>query len=209
MSELVNSAAIEGPVKLEVSMKVVEYGEMLDELKGFTITSDEDFKLASEILLQTKKHLKSIEARRKEVTDPLNKALTAIRSWFKPAEETLEQTEAFLKKEIASYSLRLQKANEEAAREAALAAQRNDFDGAHTAHMAMQTLPSAKGITVTERWEHVVEDVSLVPREFLTVDHSAVKIYLKNAVQAGEEPAPIPGIRFEKVGGVTARPSAK
>jgi hypothetical protein len=177
-----------------VVAKQEEAIEILEGFQDFEIEDDDDYEVVAEGVKEVKRIAKDIDARRKKVTAPLNAALAEFRSWYKPALDLLERTEMVLKGKLGVYE-RLQEARSREAMEAAAAAAREgDFDGAHEASKGIVSAPSVKGVTIVRYWDYEIEDISKVPRRYLCLDHSAVKIYIKAAGK--EEPAPIPGLRF-------------
>jgi hypothetical protein len=189
-------------VKLEVVKaqdsvdKAREQGEdYLAAFEDFEIETPEDYEVASDCLKDVKKVAKQIKAEKELATKPMNTALRQVRSWFAPAEKALADTEKLLKTKIADWTLLQEQRNREAMQKAAAASQAGNFDEAHEAAKQITDRPKAKGITVSQPgWDYILEDLSKVPREFLALDHSAVKIHLKNA--GAEKPTPIPGVKF-------------
>lgn len=177
-----------------VSQKEEQAKEILNGFKDFEIEDDEDYEVVAEGVKEIKKIAKEIDARRKKVTEPLNAALNEFRSWYKPAMTILENTEQFLKGKLAQYGRMKEQQSVLAMEAAASAARAGDFDGAHEASKGIVSAPTAKGVTLTRYWDYEIEDLDKVPRRYLCLDHSAVKIHIKNAQK--EEPSPIPGLRF-------------
>ena len=189
---------IETEEKKELAKRAASYEDILDELKDFEIKDDDDFEFASDTLKHIKTFYKEIEKKRKAVTDPLNKALTEFRSWYKPSLDLLKEGENILKGRIGEYTLKKDKEREEQMRQIAAASQKGDFDAAHTAAQNIVETPTARGVSSTRLWDYQVTDLSKVPREWLTLDHSKVKIHIREAGK--DKPADIEGIEFfEKV----------
>lgn len=180
----------------DVEERTKEAEEYLAGFEDFQIEDDDDLEVAVECLKEVKTNYKKIKAEQELATKPMNSALRQVRSWFKPALVVLESTERLLKGKVAAYHLRLEEQSRRAMEEAAAASAAGDFDGAHEASKGIVAAPQSKGVSITRHWDYVVEDPDQVPRQFLTVDHSAVKIHIKGAGK--EMPDPIPGIRFEE-----------
>jgi predicted DNA-binding protein len=194
--------SVEQGEQQEMLVRAQQYQQELVALQEFQIEDAEDFSTASEILREVKSIAKEVESRRRKVTDPLNAAIKEFGKWYKPALDTLLTMEGVLKSKISEYTERQRVANEAAMRAAAAAARAGNFEAAHEASKGIVEEARAQGITTREVWQYEIEDLSQVPREYLALDHSAVKIYLK---QAGAEPKPIPGLRFFKQVNVIAR----
>jgi hypothetical protein len=194
---------VETEEKKELAKSAASYEQIIEELRGFEIEDDDDFQFASDTLKHIKTFYKEIEAKRKKVTDPLNQALKEFRSWYKPSLDLLSEGERILKKSIGDYSLKKEREREEQMRKIAEASQKGDFDGAHIAAQNIVETPAARGISSTRAWDYKVLDLSEVPREWLTLDHSKVKIHIKNAGK--NKPEAVPGIEFYEKAGVTVR----
>lgn len=177
-----------------IEEKQEEAAEIIEAFKNFEIEDDDDYEVVGEGLKEIKKISKDLETRRKTITQPINVALREFNSWFKPAQEVLQNTERVLKKRLAEYVRKREEQSRLAMEAAAQAGQKGDFDAAHEAAKGIVERPELKGITHTRWYDYEIEDLDQVPRRFLSLDHSAVKIYIKNSGK--EEPAPVPGLRF-------------
>ncbi len=193
-------AKVEVDEKRDLAVKRTFYGSIVEELRDFEIENDEDYAFGGEVLKQIKGYYKEIEVRRKKVTDPLNAALKEFQSWYRPAQKVLEDGEEVLKKKLGDYVIRKEAEKEEQHRAIAAASAKGDFEAAHAAASDLVSVVTVKGVTVTHKWEYQLVDFDEVPREFLCLDHSAIKLYIKNA--GVDDPKPIPGMKFVKVGGV-------
>jgi hypothetical protein len=142
---------------------------------------------------------------RKRATGPMYAGIREVESWFKPLLDTLQQVERHLKGGISSYRVALEK-TERAAREAAAVAAETGDSTALVAALEASTAAAAPPpgrATARMVWEPTAADAKLVPREYMTVDWSALKIAGKNA---GDGPAPeIAGVAFERRAIVGAR----
>ena len=184
------------------AIKAEEAKEVLEGLKDFTIEDTEDLELATDVLKDVKRNLKEITAQKESATKPINQALLQIRSWFKPALDVLEATERMLKSRIEDYHKRVEEQSRRAMAETAAASQAGDFDGAHEAAKGIVTVPKIDGVSLSYTWDYEIVDLSQVPRDYLALDHSKVRIYLRGKK---EEPAPIPGLKFFQKGRTTVR----
>jgi hypothetical protein len=88
-------------------------------------------------------------------------------------------------------------------RQIAAAAATGDFDAAHVVSQSLVEAPTAQGVSVQRKWDYRVVDLNQVPRDYLCLDHSAVKIHIKTAGK--DKPQNIPGLEFFEVAGVIAR----
>lgn len=187
----------------EMLVKTKQFQEELQEIESFEIEDEDDYQTASEILGEVKKIYAEVESRRKKVTDPLRTAIAEFSKWYKPAQETLTKMEFVLKGKIAEFIENQRIEAEKAMQETAEAAKAGDFDAAHEAAKGIVQEAKSKNVTVREVWDFRVVDLDKVPREFLNLDQSAVRIYLKKVKTS--EPEPVPGLEFFKKSSVIAR----
>lgn len=186
--------------KKELAVRRTSYEQIVEELRGIQVEDEEDYVFASEVLKQVKTYYKEIEVRRKKVTEPLNAALKEFQSWYRPAQKVLEEGEALLKQKLGDYRVRKEAEKEAQMRAIAEASAKGDFDAAHAAAQDLVITTEVSGVSFTPKWEYQLVDFDEVPREFLCLDHSALRLHIKNA--NADDPKPIPGIKFVKAGGV-------
>lgn len=209
MSDGFSTASLGELVQVETSEKVdlarqsATYSQILQELKSLQISDDDDYEYAGEFLKSVKRLYNEVEARRKKVTDPLNAALKEFRGWYKPTLDILEEGERLLKKKLGDYALKKEQEREEQMRQIAAASRQGDFDSAHAISQNLSESASHAGISVQRKWDYKVTDFAQVPREFLCIDHSALKIHIRNAGK--DKPQSVPGVEFFETTGVIAR----
>lgn len=85
------------PVKRQVTTVSNQAADML-------IDSQETLANASDVLSKVKTAAKSVKSRKEEVTKPLNEALKAYRSQFKPLEDDLSLAEKTIKTKMLDYT---------------------------------------------------------------------------------------------------------
>ena len=182
--------------------------QILDELQGvegvepFVIEDDEDLQFIANMLKDMKKQYKELEARRKTVTKPMHDALVAFRAFYKPTLDVLKELEKLLKSKIGEYTLKQQELEEQKAKELAAAARDKDFERALAVSSTMREVPKVDGITVSEKWDYEIVSKEAVPEWAKEVSDAAVRTYIKEFGKT--KPADVPGLRFFKVGGVSA-----
>ena len=156
--------------------------------QDFAITSQDDLQFASDMLADVKKRARDLESKKKEATDPINKALGAIRSWFKPALDAYASIEVDLKSKISAY---LHQQEEEKMRLLAAAGEQSGEDARATMMELASRSGEVAGVQARKIWSVEVVDAALVPREFMKVDESALLAHARET--GGEE---VPGVRF-------------
>jgi len=172
-------------IKKFVAPIVSEWTENMKALKELKIEDQETADMISDILKDVHKQLTDSEAKRKEVTGPLNQVKKTIDSWFKPGTEALTEVKKMLLSKIGDYRREI-----EEKRIAALEA--GDTETAIS--IPMPTVPS--GVTERKIWTYEVEDESAVPREFLTVDYQKISSLVANS---DPETLSIPGVRVFQI----------
>lgn len=89
---------------------------------SWEITDQDSYDLAAAELRAVKTRYKDLEAKRQELTVPLNQVLKGINSLFKPPMEGLEEVERILKRKMIGYTEEVERKRLEAERAAAEAA---------------------------------------------------------------------------------------
>jgi len=177
----------------------------LDAFESFEIEDSEDYEVVGNGLKEIALLLKNAEAGKKEERAPFTAKANAVSAKYKPALDILDKAKRLLKKKMADYNEAEQEKSRLAMEAAAEAAQEGDFDKAHEAAKDIVAAPKTRGITHRHTWEYSVRDVNAVPREYLSVDHSHMKILCRE--HAGQEPPEVPGIVFHKKTITTVRTS--
>lgn len=190
LQKFVDKEAIE---RQEMSRQEELALELLKDVENtsFEIESDEDFELASDMLIEVKENIKSIEKRRKKVTQPMYQALEAFREMYRPTLRAYERAEKLLKKWTGEYALKKKQAEEEAMRQIS---QAEDFETALAISEKVETVPIRTGLSFSEEWSYELVDLSQVPEEYLMLNDRAVKNYIKSYKK--EKPKDVPGLRF-------------
>lgn len=184
--------------------------DLSTELAGLTelpaIATAEEYTVVDEILREiTRKH-DAILAMRKDATGPLYTSIKVIESWFAPVNAAVKPVTDHLRKLLGDYRVAQAKAEAQAREAATRAAEADDADGLLAALEASTSLARTPTGTAGVRleWECVAWDREKIPREYLTVDWSAVKIHLRECAARGEVPR-VEGMTFEQKGKVTVR----
>ncbi len=122
---------------------------------SLTIRSSDDYVFAGQILDEVKGRWKDLEARRVEITGPMNAALKSANDLFRTPLEALKKAETVVKAEIARYS-----AAAEAARVRAMVERTGPVEAP----------PEAKGVSVRTIRKFRVVDEAAVPRHLCSPD---------------------------------------
>jgi hypothetical protein len=177
-----------------------EAEEALRQLQPFVIRDQKGMDLANTITQTVKAQYNELETLRKKTVKPINDAKKSAQDAFNPALNALAAIEELLKTRIAEAYRRIQAEQDAALQKVQVAYQQGDVQTAALATRQAQAaeiaLPS--GTSIRDIYDYVVEDINLVPREFLTIHDAAVRAALKAGLQ-------IPGIRRTSHDSVTVR----
>lgn len=187
-------------IQTETSLATRDARDALDAIDDFEIRTPDQLELAREVIREIKGKWRELEDRRKDITAPLNASLKSVNDLFRPALSYYATCEQRLKGKLAAAIARFE-AEQRAALErvnALSAAGQTD-----EARDALLNLPEAQGapagVSVRAILDFELEDESLVPREYLSVDAAKVKRALQEGVRH------IPGIRVYERSSVTVR----
>jgi hypothetical protein len=178
-----------------------EISPALAKAQALEITNEKTITTAAELLSTLNIQLDKITAEKERVTKPLNEALKAERSRWKPIETMLDEAVAIIRKKMTVYQT-AQKAEADA-EEARIAARVKPGTGnlsVATATLKMEeierpaaTVSSASGaIKFVSVRVFEVMDLSLVPLDY----HLANEVAIRKAMIAGIE---LPGVKYETI----------
>lgn len=179
--------------KQEIESHVASLAETLELIPEFSIVSNDDMNYANELLAWVKIRAKSLEARRKEISQPLNAVLRTYNGWFKKPLDALKVAEAQLKNKIAEALAATKRAQDEAL--AAVA----DTGGAVAGEVlavahGQELIDQPDNVSIQEDIDFEIVDEKVVPRAFCKPDLAMLKAYGKAYGVAAE----VPGVRFFK-----------
>ena len=205
---MTTAASVATPVAL-VSAKQHEATAVryLEVIKGHTISSDEEYEDAGNVLKKIKTMMKEVDAERDTHVRPLNEVVRATNALFKPATDFLKQAESVLKAAIGKYSQEKQAEQRRllvAASEAASHQRVVDLSPPQVAVTLLQAataaaVPRVEGISTREVLVWDMVDPALVPMAYCSPDPAKITA----AVAAGVRD--IPGVVFRTEVRVTAR----
>jgi hypothetical protein len=161
----------------------VDYADnMVEALGRIQITNQDLLDSASHILTEVRSQLDTLENERTAITKPMNEAKRKVDALFKPAKTALEECQRLLKGKIAGYFTAEEKRKADALK-----------SGDHQTAIEVATPTTPEGVSVKSTpIQYRVIDFDQIPREFLCLDHSAVKILIK---EKGDGAA-VPGVEF-------------
>lgn len=147
-------------------------------------------------------------AQKKKFTDPLDEADAILRrksaDWYAEQERIRREEQRKADEEKARLE---REAREKAEAEARAEADRLAAEGKNVAAQivletpvkiepvkvtqVVQPAPASNGVGFRESWDYTIEDVSLIPREFMVIDHAAIG----KIVRAMKDKTNIPGVK--------------
>lgn len=206
----------------------LEAQQFLAVAEAYEIDNDDLYRTAANDLQDIKRRFKAIDAKRREITIPLDAARHAAMEFFRPALTFLERSEAAIKKAMTKYQaeqekvrLEMERVSQELARkeqarlaklaEAAQAkgqVERADELRDQAAMLPATTMlqapppaPQPKGISITTHWKFRVVDHEAIPREYLAVDMTKIG----GVVRAMKGQTRISGIEVFEARNIAAR----
>lgn len=185
-TQQVNPAAI-----TKVRSRAIEVRAQADSLQ---ITSPDELSTATDLLSHVKTVGKAIDTRKKEITDPLNKALKSARELFKPIEDHIALAERTIKGKMVSYQAEVERKRQEAAAKLEARVERGTMrqDTAIRKMDAMENVgTSVEGAVGEAQFRTVTDfeitDESQLPREYMLPNLPLIR----RAVLDGKE---VPGV---------------
>lgn len=181
----------------DLKEQALEAQEVLRELRGFKISSQERLEDAAEWARDAKKSVQDLAALEKTLAVPLTKALGNVRELCLPARQGWADVEHKLRTLLEAAALHQEDTNREV-QQAANAAVESGADP-REALSKMVHAKGLSGVSLKVVWKAVVERLDLLPAPYVvkSPDYKKLKEYCA-AVPEGQEPEPILGVRFEK-----------
>jgi hypothetical protein len=163
-----------------LALAAKDFADEALSLGDLIIEDQETLDMVGGVLVDIKTQWKMLEEKRTSITKPLLQAKNAADALFKPALTALVDAEKALKGKIDSYFTAIAAAKIEAL---------TMGEVQEAIEMAAPVLSGGVGARAV--LDYVLEDLSLVPREWLCLDQSAVRIAMSR-----DKNIQIPGIRF-------------
>jgi len=164
--------------KINQAKKEIKNLELkVQEIKVGKIKNDEELKTASGYLTQLNNLKREITAKKESITKPLNEALRNIRNLFYPLEKKVNDLVLELKNRIAEYEEERRKLIEEEKQKLAKQVEKGKLKIEHALSVLEQQPINTSPIKTDDGKvsfrmvkEVVIEDESLIPREYLVPD---------------------------------------
>lgn len=185
------------PVAVPVAIQGPEKWE--EEARAMTVKSGKALEKAGDVLTTLaglKKEVKKAFDDHVKAAHALHKGLTATRREYMAP---LESAEMIIKKKMGAYRLaeekKIREAQEKAAREAAekeqAAMEAGEPAPPPPPPPPVKTPKQVDGVAFVEHWDFIIENVDLIPREFLVPD----EMKIRRLVKAMRAETNIPGVK--------------
>jgi hypothetical protein len=190
------NAVTNTPQKAEIEAATepdTEYAaEILARLGEFKVCTQPQADKLGELLTESKRRYKELEAQRTSATKPLLEAKRNVDSWFKPATSALKKVETLLKGKLAAFMV-----EQERAKAAALEA------GDHDTAMALAEPEAPSNMSARTVWTWEVVDIDQVPDDYIvkTVNKAKVDAMLKATGGQGK----VSGLKITESRSLTVR----
>jgi len=170
------------------------------------IDGDEGRNKAAQLLRVIETMTREAEALRKADKAPHLKACQDVDESFKVATEHLQRVAGGIRARLSEWSLARERKEQEQRRLAAEAAAKSDAEAANLALADPVFAPVEQPKGVAEVWSWEVETVTIgkVPAEYLALDLTKVKAYIRDCDRVGKQPE-IAGLTFKRTVGQRVR----
>lgn len=204
------------PTEIDTNEILMAATVRLQQANSLTIATTEDLEAASELFNETRNTRDSSERARVAEKEPHLEAGRAVDARWKPILTTLDSAAAAITSKINAFKREAQKRAEEEqrrlreqqererqrlARQAEKAEAKGLTQTADALIREAETIQPAivapavprhiPGLQTVEKWDFVIEDLSLLPRQYLVPDQTAIR----RTVQALKGRTEIPGVR--------------
>ncbi len=175
--------------------QIAEIDLLDDELQALAIDTPDDLEFAGELLAELKLEHKKLVDQRTKITKPIRAGLKEVEDFFRPPIRARERQIDVVRSTIEAAHRRFEEERQLALAVAGAAAVEGDLETRDEAmEVAQETeVEKVEGLQFRETWDFEVEDLALVPQQYLIVmiDSAAV---LKE-VRKWKSECKIPGIR--------------
>lgn len=157
----------------ELAAATQEATSDLVQAKGFRIETQDDVNSVATVLQAVHGRINELEARRTEITKPMNTALRSVNDLFRPPMDALREISSLLKAEVKRFEAESAERNKKAMEEAARLVAAGKDPAPALSGVAL--VANADGLTMRKTWKWRITDEALIPRAFLCVDEAKLK----------------------------------
>lgn len=187
--------------EIQLKQEVDELATFIEQIRTTPVQTQEQLTYFTDTACQAKARAKEIEALEKTATEPMNKALKAVRAIFAPAKDAYKRLDAVLKLKIQEGALFLEAEQSRKLAEVTQLAAAGDNVAATAALAQLDEAPEHRGASFRVNVRFEVVDPYAVPADYWCINETA----LGAAVKAGARD--IPGVRIWEEKSVVVRAS--
>jgi hypothetical protein len=171
-----------------VPVEVVQKAEsdaalMTKQANAIQVTTTEQEEQAYTALTQIKQAIKTIESKRKEITQPLNASLKTTNAMFKTLSKPFLEADRIIRDKVMDFRQEQEeKAQKELERRQKIQAA-HEAKGHETHEITAPKVEVAKTTVTTKRWTFELINLDKVPIEYLTLDSVTVNKAIRNGVR--------------------------
>jgi hypothetical protein len=173
----------------------------LEQLRAIPCETPQQKQMFADFLTKIRDIRSTLEEERTKITKPLLESKKQVDTLFKNADRPWEDCEKLTRSKIQTFDQAVLDRRLQAEAEAREAATPSE------ALRALQSAPEkveVEGVGGGEEWEALVIDEAAIPREWLTIDWSKVKIHCREHKRSSVIPS-VPGFEFKRKATVRAR----
>ena len=178
-------------LKQEIQKHIFLVEKMVQVAEGFNICSKWSAEEAMSFVAQAKTLNKRIEATRKDLTEPARKFVSSINDTAKVFTEKLEMVETIIKRRVDAWKQEQRRIQQQAEDEAKALAVATDSVIMAPVHENVAKIRGEGALSYEKTsWVFSVEDLSMVPREYLRLDEDKIKAMVNAGVRD------VPGLKI-------------
>jgi hypothetical protein len=175
--------------------------KMVFQAKDYDVCSMWSMEEALSFSLEARSLYKKIEQARKELTEPARRFANRVNDSAKVFTEKLKEIEKIIQFKVDDWKKKTATLHEMKREELELLAEAMDLSTSDIVHNQLTTVRVQGGVAYEKTdWIYTVENLSIVPREFLRLDEDKVKQAIKSGVRE------IPGLQVQEETKTIVRP---
>lgn len=181
------------PAKIngQLQLYTKEVNRLLNLMRGYQVDTRSSAEEATGFIGQCRSILKKIDATRKEILEPVKKFTNKVNDSFRIVTDEIDHQQKAIETKINDWKAIEEMRNQAKVLEAEALSEALEIDVIPVVQNETEKLRSAHATTYERTdWDYHVENLSMVPRDFLTLDESKVKSMLKLGVRE------IPGLKI-------------
>lgn len=165
------------------SKQLTTIEKQLPKYLTLQVTDPNSLKEASTYLVSAKKELKAVKADMDTLLDPLKESINLIKEKYDPRLKALKSVVDYLSDQTSQYATQIE--NQRIAQEQAISERVKDGKGNLSVESAVKRIEALPTVTPLDSMSFrnvpqlVIENLDLIPREYLIPDESKIKTALK------------------------------